>query len=67
METPADKFLSEIDAFLKRKEMSASAFGRAALNDPNFVMDVRAGRMPNLGLVKRVYDFIASQEEAARA
>ena len=36
MGTPAENFLSEIDSFLKRKEMSASAFGRAALNDPNF-------------------------------
>lgn len=65
MGTPVENFLSEIDSFLKRKEMSASAFGKAALKDPSFVMDVRAGRMPNLGLVQRVMDFIASQEEPA--
>lgn len=62
MKTPAESFLDEIDAFLTRKGMSASAFGKAALNDPNFVGDLRAGRMPNLGLVERVNTFIRAQD-----
>ncbi|HXJ59410.1 MAG TPA: hypothetical protein VNU68_22430 [Verrucomicrobiae bacterium] len=45
--------------------MTASAFGKAAVNDPNFVGDLRTGRKPNLGLVDRVHEFIKSQEEAA--
>jgi len=65
MKTPAQKFLSEIDTFLGKSGMSASAFGKAALNDPNFVWDLRSGRMPNLGLVERVHDFIRSQKENA--
>lgn len=62
MKTPAEIFLDEIDGFLTRTGMSASAFGRSALNDPNFVGDLREGRMPNLGLVGRVHEFIRSHE-----
>jgi hypothetical protein len=65
MGTPVQNFLSDIDAFLERSGMAPSALGKAALNDPNFVADVRNGRMPNLGLVQRVQDFIASQAESA--
>ncbi len=65
MSTLAQTFLGEIEAFLERSGMSATAFGRSALNDPNFVHDLRAGRMPNLGLVGRVHDFIRSQEASA--
>lgn len=65
MTTPAQTFLAEIEAFLKRSGMSATAFGRTALNDPNFVHDLRDGRMPNLGLVGRVHEFIRSQEASA--
>jgi 2,4-dienoyl-CoA reductase-like NADH-dependent reductase (Old Yellow Enzyme family) len=65
MITPAEAFLAEIEAFLERSEISATAFGRLALNDPNFVHDVRAGRMPNLGLVGRVQAFMQAQEASA--
>jgi 2,4-dienoyl-CoA reductase-like NADH-dependent reductase (Old Yellow Enzyme family) len=57
----AEKFLSEIDAFLKRSGMSATAFGREALNDPSFVHDLRNGRKPNLGVVSRVGDFMRNR------
>jgi hypothetical protein len=65
MKSPAQAFLDEIDAFLKRTGMKASVFGRSALNDPNFVSDLRAGRMPNLGLVARVHEFIREHEANA--
>jgi 2,4-dienoyl-CoA reductase-like NADH-dependent reductase (Old Yellow Enzyme family) len=60
----ADSFLSTIEQFLDRHKMSASAFGRAAVGDPNFVGDLRAGRAPNLRLVERVNSYIAAQEPA---
>jgi len=63
MKSPAETFLSDIEAFLSETGMSASAFGWAALKDRNFVGDLRNGRMPNLGLVARVQDFMASQAE----
>lgn len=63
--THAEKFLAEIDAFLERTGTSATAFGKGAVNDPNLVGDLRAGRMPNLGLVERVHAFMRSQEANA--
>lgn len=63
--THAEQFLSEIDAFLTRSGMSATAFGRGAVNDPNFVPDLRAGRKPNLGLVDRVHEFITKNDTPA--
>lgn len=59
-----ETFVSEIEAFLKRSRMSASAFGRSAVGDPNFVGDLRAGRAPNLRLVEKVSEFIAARDEA---
>ncbi len=67
MITPAQTFLAEIEAFLERSGMSATAFGRGSLNDPNFVHDLRTGRMPNLGIVGRVHEFIRSQEATSAA
>lgn len=63
MSTPAQTFIDEIDAFLKSSGMTASAFGRQAVNDPNFVGDIRKGRMPNLGLVARVQKFIEANSD----
>lgn len=63
--THAEQFISEIDAFLERSGMSATAFGKGAVNDPSFVRDIKRGRKPNLGLVDRVHDFIQSQEATA--
>jgi hypothetical protein len=55
-------FLNEIEAFLERSGMTPSAFGKGAVQDPNFVGDLRAGRSPSLGLVERVYLFISMNE-----
>lgn len=66
--TQAEAFLAEIEAFLNRTKMTATAFGRAAVNDPNFVGDLRTkGRKPNLGLVDRVHDFMRRQSEGEAA
>ena len=36
--------LTKIDAFLARTGLSATAFGKAAVGDPNFVRELRGGR-----------------------
>lgn len=56
----AASFLAQIEAFLERQGMSATAFGSEAVKDPNFVSDLRAGRMPSLRLVERVDEFMRS-------
>jgi len=68
-----ESFLAEIEAFLTKSGMSATAFGRAAVGDPNLVRDLRGGegrqqRMPSLRLVERVNKFISefrAPEQAA--
>ena len=46
-------FLAEIEDFLVRARLTASAFGRAAVGDPNLVRELRQGRAPGLRLVDR--------------
>lgn len=48
--------LSEIEAFIARKGMSATAFGVSAVNERNFVFDLRNGAR----------DFGASKIDSAR-
>lgn len=60
-----ESLLAEIESFRVRADMTASAFGRAAINDPNFVGDLRRGRIPSLTLIDRVRAFMQSQSEAA--
>lgn len=62
----AEAFLSDVEAYLKQAGMSATAFGHAALKDPNFVHDLRQGRKPNLGIVERVYIFMNENGDAAQ-
>lgn len=47
-------FLASIEAYLSASGMSAFAFGSAAVKDPNFVRELRAGRSPSLRIVEKV-------------
>ena len=47
-----------IDAFVARRAMSLSRFGREALNDPAFVKRLMQGRDPRLGTVDRVLAYM---------
>jgi len=65
MLNPAQTLLAEIDQFLERTGTAPTAFGKAALSDPNFVWNLRAGREPRFSTAKRVMDFIESHREDA--
>jgi hypothetical protein len=68
MMTNLDAFKDKIERFLTESGMTATAFGKTSLNDPNFVFDLRGGRVPNLAIVDRVEQFIGSrpsQEESS--
>jgi hypothetical protein len=67
MESSADAFLSEIEAFLARERAAPSAFGRAAVGDPNFVRELRNGRTPGLRLVDRARAYMAARLAARLA
>ena len=46
--------LKRIERHLKITHMSATRFGRRAVGDPRFVLDLRAGRRPRLRTVQKV-------------
>lgn len=50
---------ADIDMFLSRTGMAASRLGKEALGDPNFVSDLRAGRVPGLLLIDKVRAFMS--------
>jgi len=54
----AEQFISKIDSYLQSHKVSASAFGRAAIGDPNLVSDLKAGRMPNLRTLNRITEYM---------
>ena len=59
--TQSEQFLAEIEAFLERSGMTATAFGKA-FNDLSLISDLRSGRSPRLALVDRVQAFIRSHD-----
>lgn len=63
----SEAFKSEVEGFLARTEMSPTAFGRLSVGDPNFIRNIRDGRMPSLRLVERVDDFMRSWKSGAAA
>ena len=52
----------EVEKFLRRTGMPATKFGRLAVNDPRFVLDLRMGREPRSHTAARVISFIDAQE-----
>lgn len=57
--------LAEIEKFCAEAGLSESQFGTLALNDKNFIPQLREGRDVRLSTVERVRAFIAAQEKAA--
>ncbi len=50
--------LSEIEAFMKLKQLPPTRFGREAMNDPRFVFDLRRGREMGRKTQRRVAAYI---------
>lgn len=55
--------LRRIELYLKRSETPATAFGRAAVNDPRFVHDLRRGREPRPRTKARVHAWLDRKEK----
>ena len=56
--------LSHVERHLRRSGTPAARFGRACLNDPQFVFDLRRGRQPGPEVSARVAAYIAAQDSA---
>lgn len=54
--------LRRIEAYLKRSRTPPTRFGREAVRDPRFVMDLRNGRHPRAATVRRVVAFLDRAE-----
>jgi hypothetical protein len=61
------ELLSEIEAFRERTGMAVTAFGLAAFNDPWFIRDIKAGRIPSLRTIDRAREFMRSHDAESAA
>jgi predicted transcriptional regulator len=57
-----EAFRNEVESYLSRAGVLPTQFGKDAVNDPNFVRDLRSGRSPSLSTVDRVLSFIRKSE-----
>jgi hypothetical protein len=53
--------LEWIESHLKDQQISATRFGRQAVGDPRFVLDLRNGRKPRRKTVARLEAYLAEQ------
>lgn len=58
--------LSAIERYLRVSGTPPTRFGRDAVGDPRFVLDLRNGREPRLGTCARVFAYLADREPGAR-
>jgi hypothetical protein len=58
--------LGRIDAFLRKTRTAPTRFGRDAVGDPNFVLNLRDGREPRIATVLRVQRYLEEHERACR-
>jgi 2,4-dienoyl-CoA reductase-like NADH-dependent reductase (Old Yellow Enzyme family) len=57
--------LSMIERHLRNSGVAATRFGRDAVNDPRFVLDLRNGREPRPSTAERVSAYIARCDRIA--
>lgn len=56
--------LSTIERHLRRTGLPPTRFGREAIGDPRFVMDLRRGREPRPRTIAKVVAYMAQQDAA---
>ena len=54
--------LWRVEKYLKRSGTTATRFGREAVRDPRFVLDLRNGREPRTRTVRRVVAYLEARE-----
>ncbi len=60
------QLLPVIEKYIRARNIAPTRFGRDAVRDPRFVLDLRNGREPRRGTVKRVIAFIDDQNREER-
>ena len=56
--TISEQFLARIEAFLARTGTKPSEFGRMALGDGAFVLNLRRGRSPTLATADKILSYM---------
>ena len=59
--------IRKIEAFMRQTKMPQTTFGRLATNDPQFVFDLRRGRVPRPKMERRVEHFMNTYTEQSHA
>lgn len=57
------ELLDRIERHLKESHISATRFGRRAVGDPRFVIDLRAGRRPRRRTIEKVENYLDSRNQ----
>jgi hypothetical protein len=56
--------LRRVERYLRRSGTPPTRFGREAVRDPRFVLDLRNGRQPGAAMEARVAAYLERQEAA---
>ncbi len=65
--TILERFKRDIEDFLREQGVPASTFGKIAMNDPNFVHQLRKGRAPSVRMLDRAYAYIEKVKKSKQA
>ncbi len=57
-----DQFLNEVEAYLGRKGLRPTTFGRLVMGDPSFIAALKKGRCPTVRTIEFVRGHIARDE-----
>jgi hypothetical protein len=60
----SSQFRERVEAFITAHAFKPTEFGRQAVGDPSFVLNLRRGRSPTLATADKVLSFMAEFERA---
>jgi hypothetical protein len=60
----SSQFREQVEAFITAHAFKPTEFGRQAVGDPSFVLNLRRGRSPTLTTADKVLSFMAEFERA---
>ena len=62
MSSYTEAFRKRVETFLEATSLKPSEFGRQAIGDPSFVLNLRRGRSPTLATADKVEAYITRVE-----
>ncbi len=62
-----DQFSNAVEGYLSDTGMDPTNFGKAAMNDPKFVFDLRNGRSPSARTIDKVRGWIVRNPPKGKA